>query len=97
MVNVGKYTIHGSYGIVNAIYLVLGSKTAMICSKMVKHFLLQMASLFPPETGKALMLHLVRSIGEWKAGSVTGRMGKDVTAVFSEFGVFLVHILVPAW
>ena len=63
----------------------------MICSKMVKHFLLQMASLqaqpynFPsivsvrvgyqllrsfPETAKALM-HLVRSIGEWKAGSVT--------------------------
>ena len=64
----------------------------MICSKMVKHFLLQMASLqaqpynnFPsivsvrvgsqllrsfPETAKAL-IHLVRSIGEWKAGSVT--------------------------
>jgi len=79
------------HAIVNA-KLVLGSKTAMICSKMVKHFLLQMASLqaqpynnFPsivsvrvgsqllrsfPETAKALM-HLVRSIGEWKAGSVT--------------------------
>ena len=67
----------------------LGSKTAMICSKMVKHFLLQMASL-QPDTAKALM-DLVRSIGEWKAGSVTGTLGKDGKLCLVSLGFFGTH------